>query len=119
MTITGIERWRGRRRPVGPRESRTEPNGPLTVFSGSIAITAAIWLYWLGFLPTEAMLPAICGLFVVLAIAIALTWPRARSGAAGFTYWDAAGILMLIGILAAAAVEPDHMVRLVAGDRQP
>lgn len=119
MTITDIARGRGRRRPVGPHESRTESSRPLAVFSGSIAIAAAIWLYWLGFLPTEAMLPAISGLFLVLAIAIALTWPRARSGTAGFTYWDAAGILMLIGILATAAVEPDHMVRLVAGDRQP
>lgn len=119
MTIIGGERWRGKRSVFGPHGSRAESHGPLVVFAGSIAIVTALWAYWLGFLPIDTMLPAVCGLFVVLAVAIALTWPRAKSGAAGFSYWDAAGVLMLIGILAAAAVEPDQMVRLVAGDKQP
>ena len=31
------------------------------------------------------------------------------------SYWDVAGVLIFIGICVAAAIEPEQMVRLVAG----
>ena len=62
----------------------------------------------------EALLPATCVVLFVLSGAVALlAWlrpiPRRQ-----FTYWDAAGLLTLIGVCGTMAVEPGDMVRLVA-----
>ena len=59
-------------------------------------------------------------LFFIMAAAVALiAWQR-PCRRRHFSYWDAAGILTVIGIGMAAAVEPEQMVRLVAGtDRSP
>jgi hypothetical protein len=43
-----------------------------------------------------------------------IAWQRPLP-ARQFSYWDAAGVLTVIGIVIAAAVEPEQMVRLVAG----
>ena len=68
----------------------------------------------------DALLPGLSTLFFILAAAVALiAWQRPMP-ARHFSYWDAAGILTVIGIGMAAAVEPEQMVRLVAGaDRSP
>jgi len=59
-------------------------------------------------------------LLFVLAAAVALVaWRRPALGPR-LTYWDVAGALTLSGLCVAAAVEPEQMVRLVAGtDRSP
>jgi peptidoglycan/LPS O-acetylase OafA/YrhL len=119
MTISNSVHWRGKRRFLGPQGSRASAFGPPAILVGALAVGAAAWLYGLGSLPADAMLPAIGGLFLVLAIAVALTWPRSPADATPLTYWDVAGLLMLIGICAVAAVEPDQMVRLVETNRQP
>jgi hypothetical protein len=105
-----------RRRSWSPRESV----GPAFVFATATATGAAAWLYLAGALPTDALLPAICILFSALAgVAAAVAWFRPHPVAGPFTYWDVAGMLILIGVCAAAAIEPDQMVRLVEGNRQP
>jgi hypothetical protein len=66
-------------------------------------------------LSRDALLPATSTLLFVFAAVVALIAWRSPVPARQFTYWDAAGLLTLIGICAAAAVEPEQMVRLVAG----
>jgi len=116
MTIANSVRWPVRRRSFGPRSASY---GPPAVLAAAVALGGAAWVYGLGALPVDALLPVICALFLIVAAAIAITWPRTGPHAAGLTYRDVAGLLMLIGILAAAAVEPDQMVRLVEGSKQP
>jgi peptidoglycan/LPS O-acetylase OafA/YrhL len=122
MTITNSARWREwrPRRYLRPHRGRTESYGPAAILAGAAAIGAAAWLYLARVLPADALLPAICALlFVLAAVAAVVAWTRPQSGAGPFTYWDVAGVLMLISVCAAAAVEPDQMVRLVEGSRQP
>jgi hypothetical protein len=55
-----------------------------------------------------------------MSAAVALTAWRQPMPARQFSYWDAAGVLTALGICVAAAVEPEQMVRLVAGtERSP
>jgi hypothetical protein len=71
-------------------------------------------------LSDDALLPGLSFGFFILAAAVALiAWQRPLP-ARQFSYWDAAGVLTAIGIVITAAVEPEQMVRLVAGaDRTP
>ena len=119
MTIANFAQWRGKRRFLRPQGSRARAFGPPAILAGALAIGGAAWLSLLGTLPVDAMLPAIGGVFFVLAVAVALTWPRSQSDALPLTHWDVAGLLMLIGICAVAAVEPEQMVRLVEANRHP
>ena len=67
----------------------------------------------------EALVPAAAMLLFIFAATVALiAWlrPVARRH---FTYWDAAGVLTFIGICAAATVEPEQMVQLIAGAERP
>ena len=91
------------------------PGGPQIAFSASVlaafAILATCWLT----LPRDLAFPLVSALLFVLAALVALAgWSR-RPAAAQVTYLDVAGALTLIGIFAAALVDPDQMVRLVAG----
>jgi hypothetical protein len=117
MTLSNSALWRAKRHYLRPQGNRVSTFGPSAVLAGGLAMGAAAWLYGLGTLPAEAMLPAIGGLFLVLAVAVALTWPRAASDAMPLTYWDVAGLLTLVGIFAVAAVEPEHVVRLVEANK--
>ena len=63
--------------------------------------------------------PACCCSCLRHAVAL-VAWRRPRRRGPRLTYWDVAGALTLIGICVAAAIEPEQMVRLVAGtDRTP
>jgi hypothetical protein len=117
MTLSNSALWRAKRHYLRPQGSRASAFGPPAVLAGGLAVGAAAWLYGLGTLPADAMLPAIGGLFLVLAVAVALTWPRSPANARPLTYWDVAGLLMLIGICAVAAVEPEQVVRLVEANK--
>jgi peptidoglycan/LPS O-acetylase OafA/YrhL len=119
MTISHSASWRAKRRHLGPQGSRASAFGPPAVLAGAFMAGSAAWLYGIGTLPADALLPAIGVLFFVLAAAVALTWPRAASDAMPLTYWDVAGLLTLVGIFAVAAVEPDQMVRLLEANRHP
>jgi hypothetical protein len=58
-------------------------------------------------------------LFTLAAIVALIAWQRPVPHRQ-FSYWDAAGALTLIGLCVAAAVEPEEMIRIVAGtDRHP
>jgi hypothetical protein len=94
--------------------------GPQIVFAGALAavvVTAAV----LGqSLSKDHVLPTVSTLLFVLAAAAALmAWRRPIRGAR-LSYLDVAGALTFIGICVAAVIEPEQMVRLVAGtDHSP
>ncbi len=57
--------------------------------------------------------------FVLAALVALLAWQRPAQGP-HLSYWDVAGAFTLIAIAVAALVEPDQMIRIVAGaDRHP
>lgn len=90
-------------------------SGPQIVFVGALAAAVAIAVVLAQSLSKDYVLPTVSTLLFVLAAAIALiAWRRSTRGPR-LSYWDVAGALTFIGICVTAAIEPDQMVRLVAG----
>jgi hypothetical protein len=93
--------------------------GPQLTFAAAVLVSLASLMISTTVLPRELALTVSTTLLLGAAALVALfAWsrgyPRAQSAV---TYWDVAGALTLIGLFTAALVEPDHMVRLVAGAR--
>jgi len=112
MTITN---------PIGNlRISADGPaTGPALALTGALAATVAAAAMLQPQIAREALAPAIVTLLFVSAAVIALiAWLRPASPRR-FNYWDAAGVLTFAGICAAATVEPEQMVQLVAGADRP
>lgn len=86
--------------------------GPRIVFAVSIIVAVAFAAITHYALPREALLPATVTVLFVLAAAIALFASRGPVPSQ-FTYWEAAGLLTAIGIIASVMVEPGDLVRLV------
>ena len=64
--------------------------------------------------PADLVMPLVATAFIALAVVSGLiAWFARGDGRQELTYTDVAGALMLIGAFAAAAIEPDQMVRLV------
>jgi hypothetical protein len=103
--------------PAGtPRTHSHRPStGPAIAVTAALAGTLAFAAAVQPSLSRDALLPAASTLLFVFAAVVALIAWRSPVPARQFTYWDAAGLLTLIGVCAAAAVEPEQMVRLVAG----
>lgn len=95
-------------------------SGPQIVFVGALAAAVATAAVLAQSLSKDHVLPTVSTLLFVLAAAVALVaWRRPTRGPR-LSYWDVAGVLTFIGICVAAAIEPDQMVRLVAGtDHSP
>jgi hypothetical protein len=112
MTITN---------PLRVRARSGEPVlGPQLVLICALAAILTVGAAFHQTMSGDALLPGLSTLFFIMAAAVALiAWQRPMP-ARHFSYWDAAGVLTVIGIGMAAAVEPEQMVRLVAGtDRSP
>ena len=103
-----------------PTQSATPSISPLLVLTGALAAALAVAAVFRPSLSDDALLPSMSVLFFALSAGVALiAWLRPVP-TRHFSFWDVAGILTLVGIGAAAMVEPDQMVRLVAGaDRNP
>lgn len=117
MTITNPVRR------LAPKRAAFQGNrrrlGPQIAFATAVLVAFALPAAYA--LPMDLMLPAISILLFISAGLVALF---ASSDGRLFgqvqatsqpTYWDVAGALTLIGICAAATVDPDQMVRLVEG----
>ena len=103
-----------------PARSGDPALGPQLVLIGALAAILTVGAVFHQTMAGDALLPGLSTLFFIMAAAVALiAWQRPVP-VRHFSYWDAAGILTVIGIGMAAAVEPEQMVRLVAGpDRSP
>ncbi len=90
---------------------------PAMLFDLALCATITVWLVAALTLHGDAVLPLVTGILFLLAGLTALwAWMRhRRNDPRHLTFWDVAGALTLIGICTAALVEPDQLVRLVAG----
>lgn len=90
---------------------------PQVLFAIAVGACFAVCGLSTALLPAEAVMPLVVTAFLVCAAAIGvLAWRRGSDDRNDVTCTDAAGALVLIGAFAAAAtIEPEHLVRLVAG----
>ena len=107
MSITNPSRRAARR-------TRVPTFGPQVLFGIAVTAAFAVLAGAVTALPSALVEPAASTLLLVMAAAAALAgWLRGSGvDAARVTYWDAAGALTLVGIGAAALVDPDQLVRV-------
>ena len=92
-------------------------SGPELAFAGATLAGFAAWVASSMTLPPGLIMPAVATLFLALAAALSVTAWRRKTDPNHVTYADVAGALTLIGICAAATIDPDQLVRLVGGGR--
>ena len=104
-------------KPIQKLAPQTVATGPRIVFAASIIVVIAFAAITHYALPREVLLPATVTFIFVVGAAIALCASRGPVPPQ-FTYWEAAGLLTAIGIVASIMVEPEDLVRLVDADRR-
>ena len=88
--------------------------GPELTFAATIFAAAGAWLGMAAVVQADLVVPLVATLLLVLAAGLALVaWHRGGEDRARVGY---AGALTLIGLCAAATIDPDQLVRVVAGD---
>ena len=100
--------------------SRRRAFGPELAFGAAVFASFAAWAASTVTLPPDLIMPVVATLFLAFAGVLALFGRRDRDLDRGqVTYADVAGALTLIGLCAAATIDPDQMVRLVeSGPRE-
>lgn len=94
--------------------ARALRSGPRIAFLGSVVGIATLWILANGWPQQDLVIALISTATLALAAAFALLawWHRAQDPTQ-VTYGDVAGALILVGLCAAATIEPDHLVRAV------
>jgi hypothetical protein len=107
-------------RPTANEGSRRRAPGPELAFGGAVFACFAAWGASTVTLPPDLIMPVVATLFLVFAAVLAMFSRRNRDPDSNqVTYADVAGALTLIGLCAAATIDPDQMVRLVeSGQRE-
>ena len=99
------------------RQTKRSARGPHIAFVASVLLVFAVLAVSGRALPQDLVTPLIVTLLFGLAALVAIAARRKRRPApAQLTYWDVAGALVLIGVGLSALIEPEQMVRLVAGN---
>ena len=94
---------------------RRDDVGPQVLFAGALLLAAAAWIFAVRIYSGDMTLPFVVTLiFGLAAIAALVAWTRGNMPRHRITYWDVAGALTFIGIGAAALIDPEQMLRLVA-----
>lgn len=92
--------------------------GPRALFAATAVAGLGLWLASRALLSPDAVVTVVATVFLALAAVVGvIAWLRGRMDPDNVTYTDVAGALALIGLCAAATVDPEQMVRLVAGGR--
>ena len=92
--------------------------GPQALFAAAAVAGLALWVAACALLSPDAVVPVVATLFLALAAVVGMiAWHRGRMNPDNVTYTDVAGALTLIGLCAAATIDPEQMVRLVVGGR--
>jgi len=99
--------------------SKKTATGPGIAFAVSLAATMVFAAIALFILPFEALLPATITFLFLVAAVVALATSQSSVSPHRFTYWDAAGLLAAIGMIACAMVEPAELARLVDDEERP
>ena len=91
--------------------------GPQIGFAGAIFACVAAWGAAAGTLPAGLVMPLVASLLLLFATTFAaVAWRKGPTDAEDVTYWDVAGGLMLIGLFAAATVDPNQLVGAVMSE---
>ena len=104
------------------KDSHVQPTnavliGPQLTFAGAIFAGLAIWTGLSATLPPDLVVPIMATLSFGFAAAMAVVaWLRGFENPACVTYADVAGAITLIGVCIAATIDPEQMVRIIAGD---
>ena len=93
--------------------------GPRILFAASLVVTAVFAAITLSVLPREALVPVTVTFIFLLGAVAALVASQTSVSTQQFSYWDAAGLLAAIGMIACAMVEPVELARLVDDDSRP
>ena len=99
--------------------SKKTATGPRITFAASLAVTMVFAAIAFLILPFEALLPATITFIFLVAAVVALITSQSSVSPHRFTYWDAAGLLAAIGMIACAMVEPAELARLVDDEGRP
>jgi hypothetical protein len=93
---------------------RPADTDPRLGFAVAILACAVVWVASTRALPSDAVMPAVSTVLLGFAALFGvIAWRRGRTDSANVTHADVAGALTLVGLCAAATIEPDQMVRLV------
>jgi len=85
------------------------------MFAAALLLAAATWVAAAWGLTNDHTMPLVATLLFALAgIATLVAWRRGPMNRHRPTYWDVAGALTFIGIGAAALIDPEQMMRLLA-----
>ena len=91
--------------------------GPQLTFAAAIFAGVAVWASLSITLPPDLVVPIMATLSFGFAAALAFVASlRGCENPASVTYADVAGAITLIGVCIAATIEPEQMLRVVAGD---
>jgi hypothetical protein len=106
-------------RTVRPRADGGRPrfSGPELAFAGATLAGFAAWVASSVTLPPGLIMPVVATVFLAFAAVLAMVAWRREMDPDHVTYADVAGALTLIGVCAAATIDPDQLVRLVEGGR--
>jgi tryptophan-rich sensory protein len=70
-------------------------------------------------LSPDAAVPVVSTVLLLLAaVCGVIAWRHGRMNPRNVTYTDVAGALTLIGLCAAATIDPDQMIRLTMAERE-
>ena len=96
------------------RQTHARTFGPQVLFGIAVAAAFAVLAGGVTALSSALVAPVASTLLLVMAAAATLAgWLRGNKiDAARLTYWDVAGGLTLVGIGAAALVDPEQLARL-------
>jgi hypothetical protein len=90
---------------------------PRLGFAAAILACVLGWSIAARVLPPDAVMPAVSTLLLVFAALFGvIAWRRERMNPGEVSFADVAGALTLIGLFAAATIEPEQLVRLVGRD---
>jgi hypothetical protein len=100
------------------RRAEARPGG-IGAHLGYLAVIlagVAVWGLSRATLHPDLVVPLVSTLLLALAAAFGVAaWWRGWMDPNGVTYRDVAGALTLIGLCAAATIEPDQMLRIIQG----
>jgi hypothetical protein len=105
---------RGDARSPRQEVARQGVTGPHLGYVAAILAGVAVWSLSRATLQADLVMPFLSTLlFTLAAVFGAAAWWRGWMDPNGVTYRDVAGALTLIGLCAAATIEPDQMLRIV------
>jgi hypothetical protein len=92
--------------------------GPQLGFAAAVFAGFIAWTGLAASGATDTVMPVVATMLLLCAAGFALiAWRSRDEDFERVTYADVAGALTLIGLFAAATIDPDQLLRIVAADR--